>query len=72
MGRVTKYITLRDGSELKFVSVVGIAIYPNVHFKDMNYDEPVLYLQQMRRKKRRLAEQIKETCIPLKEIVKMR
>lgn len=72
LNKVVKNIGFKDGRVKRFSGVVYIAIYPNVHWKEYNYDEPVLYIQQKRKKSKSKYYVVKEVAIPLSEIVSMR
>ena len=58
-----------DGIMQKYTAVTCICIYEDIHCKDLQYDEPVLYFQQRRKTKN--GETVKERVIPLSKITYM-
>ena len=64
----TKTIIFKDGTRKKYTGIVCDAIYPDVHWKNCDYDEPVLYLQQRRKRPKSRYEKVNEICIPLSQI----
>lgn len=75
MGRnkETKRITFaKDLTTKKYTGIICVCIYPNAKWKDFNFDEPVLYMQQERKKTKCNYTVIKEIIIPLSQIVALR
>ena len=70
-GKTVRTIHFKDGRVKKFTGIVCDAIYPSVHWQEHNYDEPVLYLQQRRKRTKSRFEKVNEICIPLSQIVSM-
>lgn len=68
----TKTILFKDKSAKRYAGIVYMGIYPNCKWKDFDIDEPVLYMQQKRKKSKSKYYVIKEVVIPLSEIVSMR
>lgn len=58
-----------DGIMQKYTSVTCLCIFEDMHWKDLQYDEPVLYFQQRRKTKNGVS--CKERAIPLSKITYM-
>lgn len=71
MEKQVKEIKFKNGLNKRYTGIVHIGIFASVHFKDMNYDEPVLYLQRRMKKHNMRGEKVTEICIPLSQILSM-
>ena len=58
-----------DGIMQKYTSVTTVCIFEDMHWKDLQFDEPVLYFQQRRKTKH--GQSCKERAIPLSKITYM-
>ena len=58
-----------NGEWKKYSCVACICIYDNIHRKDLQHDEPVLYFQQRRKSKGSFI--VREHAIPLSQITYM-
>lgn len=58
-----------DGIMQKYTAVTVVCIYDDIHWKNLQYDEPVLYFQQRRKTKNGIS--CKERAIPLSNITYM-
>lgn len=58
-----------DGIMQKYTAVTCICIFEDIHWNDLQYDEPVLYFQQRRKTKK--GESCRERVIPLSKITYM-
>ncbi len=58
-----------DGIMQKYTAVTTVCIFEDMHWKDLQFDEPVLYFQQRRKTKH--GQSCKERVIPLSKITYM-
>lgn len=70
MNSKTKVLIV-DGVRHKITSICCIAIFENCHWKEFNFDEPILYLQCRRKRPNKKEENVKEYVFPLSKITFM-